>query len=80
LHQTAKTLLPANKFGVVGYGCNSAIVVIGENKVFRTIETACPTSSVKTPITACLTALKTLWGKFSHALCGRDLSTNTIML
>ena len=60
LAQTAKTLLPGNKFSVVGYGCTSASVVIGEDKVFRAIETAGITSSITTPITACLAALKTL--------------------
>tara|TARA_B100000214_G_C23963710_1_gene626626 strand:+ start:881 stop:1639 length:759 start_codon:yes stop_codon:yes gene_type:complete len=63
LHQTAKTLLPGNKFSVVGYGCTSASIVIGEDKVFQTIKTACQTSSITTPITACLAALKTLRGK-----------------
>ena len=60
LAQTAKTLLPGNKFSVVGYGCTSASVVIGEDKVFRAIETAGITSRITTPITACLAALKTL--------------------
>ena len=63
LAQTAKTLLPGNKFSVVGYGCTSASVVIGEDKVFRAIETAGITSSITTPITACLAALKTLGGR-----------------
>ena len=63
LHQTAKTLLPGNKFSVVGYGCTSASVVIGEDKVLQTIKKACQTSSITTPITACLAALKTLRDK-----------------
>ena len=47
----------------MGYGCTSASVVIGEDKVFQTIKTACQTSTITTPITACLAALKTLRGK-----------------
>ena len=40
LQKTARTLLPGNKFSVVGYGCTSASVVIGEDKVFQTIKAA----------------------------------------
>ena len=73
LAQTAKTLLPKNKFSVVGYGQDfSKRVVIGEDKAFRVIETAGITSSITTPITACLVALKTLGGRkigLAYALC-----------
>ena len=72
LNQTAKTLLPANKFSVVVYGSTSANLVIGEDNVFRTIETPSQTPSVTTPITAYLAALKTSKGKSSHALYRRD--------
>ena len=54
LQKTARTLLPGNKFSVVGYGCTSASVVIGEDKIFQTIKADCQTSRVTTPITACL--------------------------
>ena len=63
LQKTARTLLPGNKFSVVGYGCTSASVVIGEDRIFQTIKADCQTSSVTTPITACLAALKTLRSK-----------------
>ena len=47
----------------MGYECTSASVVIGEDKVFQTIETGCQASSVTTPITSCLAALKTMRDK-----------------
>ena len=63
LTSAARTLLPGNTFDVVGYGCTSASVVIGEEEVMHSIHAACPGVKITTPITACLAALETFNAK-----------------
>ena len=60
LTNSAKTLLPGISFNVIGYGCTSASVIIGEKEISEAIQLAHPNVAVTTPITACLAALKTL--------------------
>ena len=60
LTNSAKTLLPGISFNVIGYGCTSASVIIGEREISKAIQLAHPNVAVTTPITACLSALKTL--------------------
>ena len=60
LTSSAKTLLPGISFNVIGYGCTSASVIIGEREISKAIQLAHPNVAVTTPITACLSALKTL--------------------
>lgn len=59
----AATLLPGVALDVVGYGCTSASVVIGEDKVAAAIHGACPGVAVTTPITAGIAALRCLGAK-----------------
>lgn len=58
LGAAAATLLPGVPLDVIGYGCTSASVVIGEDRVAAAIHAARPGVQVTTPITAGLAALK----------------------
>jgi maleate isomerase len=60
LGTAAATVLPGVTLDVVGYGCTSASVVIGEDKVAAAIHVACPGVAVTTPITAGVEALRCL--------------------
>jgi maleate isomerase len=53
----AATLLPGIPMEVIGYGCTSASVVIGEDKVAAAIQAEKPDCPVTTPITAGVAAL-----------------------
>jgi maleate isomerase len=53
-------ILPGTKLDVVGYGCTSATVVIGEEKVFERIREARPGVACTTPITAGIAGFKKL--------------------
>ena len=54
------TVLPGVPLDVVGYGCTSASVVIGEDKVAAAIHAERPGVAVTTPITAGIEALRAL--------------------
>lgn len=60
LSAAAATLLPGVPMDVVGYGCTSASVVIGEDKVAAAIHAERPGVAVTTPITAGIMALRRL--------------------
>ena len=60
LTDAAKTLLPGVQFNVIGYGCTSASVIIGELEISQAIQLAHHKTPITTPITACIAALKTL--------------------
>ncbi|MEZ0601972.1 Asp/Glu racemase [Paraburkholderia sp. IW21] len=51
---------PAERIDVVAFGCTSASMVIGEEKVFARIREARPGVACTTPITAALAALRAL--------------------
>jgi len=51
---------PAERIDVVAFGCTSASMVIGEDKVFARIHEARPGVACTTPITAALAALRAL--------------------
>lgn len=51
---------PAERIDVVAFGCTSASMVIGEDKVFARIREARPDAAATTPITAALAALRAL--------------------
>ena len=51
--KNALSLLPKNyEFDVVGYGCTSASLLIGENKIDRIVKSQIATQHVTTPLTA----------------------------
>ncbi len=55
------SLLPASfNFNVIGYGCTSGSIVIGEDQVTKAIRTAHPGILVTNPLTACKSALSAL--------------------
>jgi maleate isomerase len=56
----AATLVPGSPLDVVGYGCTSATVVMGEDAVFRRIRAARPGVSCTSPITAAIAAFNSL--------------------
>jgi len=60
LGAAASTLLPGVPLSVIGYGCTSASVVIGEDKVAAAIQAEKPDCPVTTPITAGIVALARL--------------------
>ena len=60
LATAAGLILPGTKLDVVGYGCTSATVVIGEEKVFERIREARPGVACTTPITAGIAGFKKL--------------------
>lgn len=58
-----RVILPGIPLDVVAYGCTSASVVIGEEKVFQRIREARPGVQCTTPITALQAGLKAMGGK-----------------
>lgn len=60
ISKQAKVILPKVKLDVLGYCCTSASVVIGENKVIKTISDSRPEAKPTTPITAALAAFEAL--------------------
>jgi len=56
----AALILPGARLDVIGYGCTSGTVVIGEETVFRRIREARPGIACTTPITAAIAGLKKL--------------------
>jgi maleate isomerase len=63
LAAAAGVILPGTKLDVVAYGCTSAAVVIGEEKVFARIREARPDVACTTPITAGVAGLRKLGAK-----------------
>lgn len=59
----ARVILPGIPLDVVAYGCTSASVVIGEEKVFERIREARPGVKCTTPVTALQAAMKAMGGK-----------------
>jgi maleate isomerase len=60
LGTAASLILPGTKLDVIGYGCTSASVVMGEETVARRIQEARPEAQVTNPITAAIAGMKTL--------------------
>ena len=56
LAQTADLILPGTGLDVIGFGCTSASMVLGEEKVFKLIRSVRPGAQVTTPITAAFAA------------------------
>ena len=56
----AAVILPGHDLDVVAFGCTSAAMVIGEERVFELIRTVRPEVACTTPITAAFAAFDTL--------------------
>jgi maleate isomerase len=54
--KAADVILPGSELDVVAYGCTSASMAIGEEKVFANIRSVRPTARCTTPITAAFAA------------------------
>jgi len=60
ISERAALILPGVSFDVMAYGCTSASVVIGEEKIFEKIRAGRPEAIPTTPITAAFAAFKSL--------------------
>lgn len=60
IEAAASLILPGTKLDVVGYGCTSGSVVIGEDRVFELIRKARPGVACTTPITGAIAGLKAM--------------------
>ena len=60
LTAAAALILPGSRLDVIGYGCTSGTVVIGEDKVFARIRAARPGIACTTPITAAIAGMKAM--------------------
>jgi maleate isomerase len=58
--QTAELILPGVPLDVVCYGCTSASMVIGEERVFELVRQARPEARVTTPITGAFAAFRAM--------------------
>ncbi len=56
-------LLPDVRFDVIGFGCTSGALVIGEDQVAGRVREAMPEVKVTDPVTAALAAFKALGAK-----------------
>ena len=56
-------ILPGSELDVVAYGCTSAAMAIGEEKVFERIRTVRPNAKCTTPITGAFAAFRALGAK-----------------
>ncbi len=63
IQSTLKLILPGDKLDIVGYGCTSATVVLGEDEIFSSIKSVHPNAKCTTPITAALKAFEALEAK-----------------
>ena len=57
ISSTLKLILPGDKLDIVGYGCTSATVVLGEEEIFSSIKSVHPNAKCTTPISSCFKKL-----------------------
>ncbi len=72
-------ILPGNPLDVVAYGCTSASMAIGEEKVFDRIREARPDAKCTTPITAAFAAFRALGAKRIGVLTPYRADVNRIV-
>jgi maleate isomerase len=75
----AAAILPGIKLDVIGYGCTSGTVVIGEERVFELIRAARPGVACTTPITGAIAGLKGLGCKRIALLTPYVASVNQML-
>jgi maleate isomerase len=76
---TTGLLLPGSPFDVIAYGCTSASMVIGEDKVTKLVQAAHPEAKVTTPVTAARAAFQALGMKRIALLTPYVQSVNDLM-
>lgn len=72
-------ILPGAKLDVVAYGCTSASMAIGEEKVFENIRAARPDAACTTPITAAFAAFRAFGAKRIGVLTPYRADVNVIV-
>jgi maleate isomerase len=72
-------ILPGNELDVVAYGCTSASMAIGEEKVFEKIRNVRPAARCTTPITAAFAAFRALKAKRIGVLTPYRADVNRIV-
>jgi maleate isomerase len=75
----ADVILPGSDLDVVAYGCTSASIAIGEEKVFEKIRSVRPNSRCTTPITAAFAAFRALGAKRIGVLTPYRADVNRIV-
>ncbi|MGQ0483776.1 MAG: maleate cis-trans isomerase family protein [Hyphomicrobiales bacterium] len=75
----ADVILPGARLDVVAYGCTSAAMAIGEEKVFEKIRSARPAAKCTTPITAAFAAFRALGAKRIGVLTPYRADVNRIV-
>jgi len=77
--QCAATLTPGTPLDVIAYGCTSATMAIGEERVFSNLRKAKPGAHYTTPITAAMEAFRTFGAKRIAVLTPYNTSVNKIV-
>ena len=72
-------ILPGNPLDVVAYGCTSASMAIGEEKVFERIRSVRPDAKCTTPITGAFAAFRALKAKRIGVLTPYRADVNRIV-
>ena len=72
-------ILPGSPLDVVAYGCTSASMAIGEEKVFERIRSVRPDAKCTTPITAAFAAFRALGAKRIGVLTPYRADVNRIV-
>lgn len=72
-------ILPGNSLDVVAYGCTSASMAIGEERVFERIRSVRPDAKCTTPITAAFAAFRALKAKRIGVLTPYRADVNRIV-
>ena len=76
---SADVILPGSELDVVAYGCTSASMAIGEEKVFEKIRSVRPGAKCTTPITAAFAAFRAMGAKRIGVLTPYRADVNRIV-
>ncbi len=77
--EAARLLLPGTELDVIGYGCTSASMVLGEKKVAEEVRKAKPKAKVTNPITAAFAAFDAFKAKRIAVLTPYRADVNAIV-
>jgi len=80
ISSTLKLILPDDTLDVVAYGCTSATVVLGEEKIFSAIQSVHPNAYCTTPITAAFKAFHSMKAKNIAVLTPYRNDVNQLIL
>ena len=77
--QSTDVILPGSELDVVAYGCTSASMAIGEEKVFEKIRSVRPNAKCTTPITAAFAAFRAMGARRIGVLTPYRADVNRIV-